>query len=78
VNTTHSNSHLIPTNGTVRGTLHYTVGLDHTIKVVQGEFYRNPKFNLSIIGRKFRCRNWFHIANEYQVCLFVPAVKAGE
>jgi len=75
MNTTHSNSHLIPFNGTIRGTLHYTVGFDPTIRVVQGEFYRNYKE--AIIGRKYRCRNWFHIANEYQICLFVPTTKAG-
>jgi hypothetical protein len=63
---------LIPTNGTVRGTLHYTVGLDYKMKVVKGEFYRNARNNDLIVCRKFRGRNWFAIANENQVCLFQP------
>lgn len=71
-NTTHNNTHLIPTNGNARGTLYYTIGTNGRIYSKDGWFHRHITNNELIIGRNFRGRRAIAVTRISNIVDFVP------
>ena len=76
-NTTHNNTHMIPTFGNARGTLYYTIGTNGRIYSKDGWFHRHHMNNELIIGRNFRGRRAIAVTRISNIVDFVPTTKAG-